>query len=326
MKARYKILVERAVSAMAAAIEVHNKPSFLYRLETFVILATNAWELLLKAKWLHDNDNKMNSLYIYEKRGNRPRIKRSRSKNPLTHSLDYLAQRLVEGKKLDKNAYENLQALAEIRNSAVHFYNESETLTKELESISAAAVRNFVIAAEDWFDVDFAKYNFCLTPLTFLPPLRAEAVSVSQEEQNFLDYIQDLKAQEPLSSSQYFVSLDIDVQFRGSRGKGIPVTITRNSDAPEVRVSDDLMFDYYQWDYRRLIAECKKRYSDFKVNKDVYALKEKLEQKEQYAMVRKLDPNNPKSSKQKFYSPNILNELDKVYTRGVDGPRKFEFY
>lgn len=40
----------KAESAMAAAIEIFNKPSFSYREETFVILMLNAWELLLKAK------------------------------------------------------------------------------------------------------------------------------------------------------------------------------------------------------------------------------------------------------------------------------------
>ncbi len=42
----------------------------------------------------------------------------------------------------------------------------------KLKSIGAATVRDFVIGTEDWFDVDFAKYKFCLTPLTFLPPSR----------------------------------------------------------------------------------------------------------------------------------------------------------
>ena len=39
---------------MIAAIEVYNKPDFLYRGETFSILAINSWELLLKAKHIKD--------------------------------------------------------------------------------------------------------------------------------------------------------------------------------------------------------------------------------------------------------------------------------
>ncbi|BAW80716.1 hypothetical protein TAO_1346 [Candidatus Nitrosoglobus terrae] len=37
---------------MLSAIEIYNKPDFKYREEIFSIIAINAWELLLKAKWV----------------------------------------------------------------------------------------------------------------------------------------------------------------------------------------------------------------------------------------------------------------------------------
>lgn len=40
-------LAHKAVAAAVASIEVYNKPDFYYREETFAILMTNAWELLL---------------------------------------------------------------------------------------------------------------------------------------------------------------------------------------------------------------------------------------------------------------------------------------
>lgn len=48
-----------------SAIEVYNKPVFLYREETFAILALNAWELLLKAKVLTESHNDPRSLRVY---------------------------------------------------------------------------------------------------------------------------------------------------------------------------------------------------------------------------------------------------------------------
>lgn len=63
MKSKSNELLDKSISAMIAAIEVYNKPDFLYRGETFSILAINSWELLLKAKYLKDNHNKMRSLY-----------------------------------------------------------------------------------------------------------------------------------------------------------------------------------------------------------------------------------------------------------------------
>lgn len=42
-KTRAERLVAKAEAALLAAIEVYNKPTFLYRAETFAILTINAW-------------------------------------------------------------------------------------------------------------------------------------------------------------------------------------------------------------------------------------------------------------------------------------------
>ena len=52
MKSRARQMLEKSINAIIAAIEVYNKPSFAYREESFSILDTNAWELLLKARIL----------------------------------------------------------------------------------------------------------------------------------------------------------------------------------------------------------------------------------------------------------------------------------
>jgi hypothetical protein len=52
MKARSKELLDRAVAVMVAAIEIYNKPDFLYREETFAGLAVNGWELRISVPWL----------------------------------------------------------------------------------------------------------------------------------------------------------------------------------------------------------------------------------------------------------------------------------
>jgi hypothetical protein len=111
VKARSKELLDRAVAATVAAIEIYNKPDFLYREEAFAVLAINGWELLLKAKWLADHGNKVSSLYVMEPRTKKDgtksmklQIKETRSGNPFTHSLDFLAKKLVESKAFDANA------------------------------------------------------------------------------------------------------------------------------------------------------------------------------------------------------------------------------
>lgn len=66
-KAKHTYLLEKSVQAVVSAIEIYNKPDFKYREESFSILMVNAWELLLKAKILKDNNNNLTSLYIIDK-------------------------------------------------------------------------------------------------------------------------------------------------------------------------------------------------------------------------------------------------------------------
>ncbi len=81
MKSRSKELLDRALAATIAAIEIYNKPDFRYREEAFAVLAINGWELLLKAKWLADHGNDLVALYVREPaksksatNGTKPRI------------------------------------------------------------------------------------------------------------------------------------------------------------------------------------------------------------------------------------------------------------
>ena len=79
MKSRSQKLLDKSIAATVAAIEIYNKPDFQYRGETFSILAINGWELLLKAKWLDENGNKIQSLYVKKRRQKKMEVK-ARSK------------------------------------------------------------------------------------------------------------------------------------------------------------------------------------------------------------------------------------------------------
>jgi len=136
MKARSKELLDRAISAMVAAIEIYNKPQFPYRAESFTVLATNAWELLLKANRLTDNKNQLSSLYVREGKGaKRKYFKKSRASNPLTHSLQFLADQMRQKNELDENIFRNLELLTEVRDISVHFLRASPQFEERLQEI-----------------------------------------------------------------------------------------------------------------------------------------------------------------------------------------------
>lgn len=60
MKSNVDAILEKSIACAVSAIEIYNKPDFKYREETFSILMINAWELVLKAKKIKDNNNNIN--------------------------------------------------------------------------------------------------------------------------------------------------------------------------------------------------------------------------------------------------------------------------
>jgi hypothetical protein len=324
MKARSKELLDRAVAATVAAIEIYNKPDFLYREEAFAVLAINGWELLLKAKWLADHGNKVNSLYVMEARTKKDgaksknlQIKETPSGNPFTHSLDFLAKKLVESKAFDVNAWANIQALQEMRNSSIHFYNRSGAFPVRLQEIGTASLKNFVAATKSWFDRDMAEFNFYLMPLSFITlPQYSDAVILNHEEKKFLAFVESLEPANDDADSPYSVTVNIDIKFTRSKAKdALGVQVTNNPNAPEVRLTEEQIRDRNPWDYDRLTEECRKRYVGFKLTKLYHDIRRELLKDKRFGEVRFLDPGNTKSSTKPFFNPNILQELDKYFIK-----------
>ncbi len=73
--------MENSIAASLSAIEVYNKPNFPYRNEVFCILIVNAWELLFKAKILSDNKDNLDSIHVFDNKGNQ---KYNRNNAPMT--------------------------------------------------------------------------------------------------------------------------------------------------------------------------------------------------------------------------------------------------
>ena len=317
MKARSRELLDRAVAAMVAAIDVYNRPDFRYRAESFTILALNAWELLLKAKWLAMNRNRLSSLYVREgKSHKRPRYKRTRSGSPLTHSVDYLAEKLTEQKALEKACRKNLEALAELRDTAVHFYHQSPELAERVQEIGMATVKNFTSAVQDWFNEDLSRFNFYLMPLSFVaPPPVTEAVELNRAEERFLSYLRNLENADTDAQARYSVAVNIEVRFVRSKFAGAtPVRVTNDPNAPAVYLTEEQIRERYPWDYEELTNRCRHRYSHFKVDRKYHQLRKKRESDKCFAHERWLDPENPQPKKM-FYAPVIFQEFDKHYKK-----------
>ena len=308
---------------MISAIEIYNKPDFKYREETFAILAINSWELLLKAKWLKENNNKIRSLYVEEKvkkkngeNSKKQVIKTTSCGNAFTHSLDYLAIKLEEKKILDSLAKQNIDALREIRDSSVHFYNRNNLFAIRLQEVGSACVKNFVQATRSWFNYDLSKYNFYLMPLAFVNSgSDMNMIELNKEEANLVRYISLLDAAND-PNSDYSVSVNIEFNFSKSKTKdALDFQITNDQNAPKIQLSEDQLKSKYSLKYKTLTNRCRDRYTDFKTNNKYHDLRIPLHGNLKYSITKKLDPDNPKSSKQEWFSESVFTVFDTVFTK-----------
>ena len=315
-------LVDRAILAMQAAIEIYNKPRFPHRQESFTILAINAWELILKGKWLALNQEDEESLYVYQKQkdanGETVSIaRRTRSGAPFTHSLDYLAKKLVEDKYLDASAWKNIEVMVEFRDSAIHFYSESTVFKNSLYELGAACVRNFAVIAQKWFKRELSEFDLNLMPLSFVNlPSDVDGVVLSAVEKNFLAFVEGIGGFESDPDSDCSVMVKVAFNFtRSNLDDAILVRNTSDPNAVPVYLTEEQIRDRYPWDFRQLTDRCKARYSDFKENKHYHQLRKDIASDPRYGAIRYLDPGNPKSVKKPFFNPNILQVLDEHYER-----------
>lgn len=326
-----KELTDRAIAAMIAAIEIYNKPGFHYRAEAFVILAVNAWELLLKARWLTRHHNNISCLYVYQRRTSEvgdsselseSSIKKTRSGNPLTYDIGYLSRKLVESKELDSSAAQNLEGILEFRDSAVHFYNRDPSFTRKIQELGMACVKNFALTLRDWFNRNLSEFDFFLMPLSFVDlPDSIEGLVLNNEERRFLAFLDSLEREIQGESSPYAVMITIDVSFKKSREqRAVPVRITDDPDAPVVQITEEQVLERYPWNYARLTEECRKRYSNFKVDQRYHNLRKSVGNDRRFCHIRRLDPHNPRSSQKHFFNPNIMTFFDQHYERRKSSP------
>ena len=322
-------LLQNSEAALISAIEIYNKPTFAYREETFAILALNAWELLLKAKLLDINKNKLGCLHIYSTRELAPGrqstklyVKRNRTGNKMTVGIEECIVRLEKQKVVTPEAVRrNLQALSEVRDNAVHFINASPRLSKQVLEIGTACLRNFIELGKQWMALDLSSYSLYLMPIGFLPSGEAAtAITLSGDEQKVVNYLATLMKEKNEEGQQdYHVSLDVNISFKRTTSAAANAVIVINDpndpNAVRVNMSEEDIRKQYPWDYGELTERLQNRYIDFKTNSKYHELRKKLIANPQYKKTRYLDPDNPGGQRKDFYNPNIVPEFDKAYTR-----------
>ncbi len=327
MKSRARQILEKSIDAIIAAIEVYNKPSFSYREEAFSILAINAWELLLKARILEIDRNRLSAIIGYEKHRKQDGTlseklyrKKNRSGNYVSIGLFKAYDRLVNeyGDNIKPVIRKNLKALTEIRDNAIHFLNKDFELRKKVHEVGSANLKNYLNLVRQWFGSDLSQYQLFLMPIAFLRGFGPiYGVSLNKGERNILHYVKSMEKEiDDDISNDFNLSIDINLNIcRVSDSASAKVIISNSPDAVPVTLQEEDIRERFPWDYGILTKRLQGRYSDFAINHEYHRIRKGLEKDNRLCNPRYLDPGNPKSSRKNFYNPNILKEFDKHYKR-----------
>ena len=320
-------LVNKSVASMVSAIELYNKPDFRYREEIFCIVAINSWELLLKAKILKDNNNNMSSISVRSVLTNKDgskskkwRYKENRTGNRMTLDI-FSAMKKLEGRGvLDRVCRENVEAVIEVRDNAVHFYNTDPLLSHKVQELGMATIVNYVDLLHEWFSIKLDKYNFFLMPMSFFHPSQVESVLVRGRDAsvaNMLEYIASKEKEYP-STPKNKHNITIAIETRFTKSKKIDaqeVRLSSSPNAPFIQISLDDVKRTHPLDYKKLTSKLKDRYSDFKVNGKYHELRKTLENSQDFCFHYPLNPMSPESATKPLFSVKVFEEFDKHYRK-----------
>lgn len=119
-----------------------------------------------------------------------------------------------------------------------------------------------------------------------------------------------------LSRSRYSAVFKFQVSISRSTWERSSVEAQSAPTPPKLEFNDAYVLHTFPATYSELVAECRKRYSDFKLNFRFYNLLESLKSDPQCAHERRLNPSSEKSPTQMFYNLDaVLARLDDEYTK-----------
>lgn len=317
----YKGLIDKSIGSMLSAIEIYNKPDFKYREETFAILVINSWEILFKARLLKLNAYKLNTIYCYKpyiskkgvKSSKKKVLDRNRTGNPKTISIHDAMLRLNSAKELPIQIINNIDALIELRDNAIHFVN-SNSISNQVQELGFACIKNYINIFKIWHPRNnLSQYNLYLMPLAYVDSKRLVHAAITKEEQNFLTLVKD-KIDSSEHSADFDIAIQIEVNFKKTKSfdglaiqydkDGVPITLTEE----EVRTKFPLT-------HADICKKAPDRYTDFKQTPKFHGIMRTIKSDPKLCHNRKLDTANPKSISKNYFSTNVWQELEKHYTR-----------
>jgi hypothetical protein len=247
--------------------------------------------------------------------GKMRRVKRNRSGNPLTIGIDS-AMNLCEKfprQPLDPACRRNIEALIEVRDNAVHFYNDDRELVRRIHEIGAAALANFSRALDEWFGIPPSTHRFAILPLSFEPLTVATAlVPAARPKQiaNLMRFLDEAADAHPYEDGKYACSLRVETRIVGGRQPdAVPFRLTSDPSAPRVTIMEEQFREKWPMNYEALKRRLKARNFNLKFNNKFNNAMRSIKAEPRLAFERKLDPANKKSQGIWFYSDAAVDAI-----------------
>lgn len=291
-----------------AAVETYNKVSFPYKEQTFVLLMANAWELLLKARLLQQNDDNEEAIFRQDKRTGEFEVHRETG-DKMTISVREALNKL----QLNTKVVANVEILLHLRNNVIHIATEGSELNRGILAYGSASVQNFVRQSTEWFAMT-PRIPYLL-PMGFLGTVDIVAAPMTASQKQLLIALNRLaKEHSTPDGSGYEISLNMGIKLNPDLSGGSTIGVTNDPSATEVQLNDHQLFQLFPMTHAGLIVEAKKRYKNFKQDQRFNAVKDRMHQDPACTYHRRLNPSKPTSGTQRYYNREVaLSYLDKVF-------------
>ncbi len=310
------LLLENAVEALKAAVEIHNNPNISYKYPTVSILIINSWELAMKA-------------FVIKNEG------LASVKTDSEHTITlYQVMPKVESKigQFFANTRSSIEILNKYRNDFEHF-NLIEDFESVLYGIIAKNIDllvSFIIRDCGFSDSFLEKFN--VLPLSFkVAKSPFEILQIIKEEpkdevvKSFVDMIfeginQGAQILYNIDIKLQSVKKDEDLQVAINKDSPISVSLektyhlTDDKDAQKITLSDEELFAMYPHTYTSIIEKAREKY-EFKNQSDIHKkIMKELKDSNKYTYHRKNHPMK-KSGSDVFYSEVSLELFEKYCTK-----------
>ncbi len=220
----------------------------------------------------------------------------------------------------------NLLALLELRDSAIHFHND-KVLTKEIQELGFANIKNYINIIKIWdIPIDLSLYNFYLMPLAYVDSKVQVDALLTDEMRNYLNYVKAKLAQNDDTDEIFDIAISIDINFKKSNSFE-SIGMFYDPDGLPITLSEEDIRSRFPLTYSEVCDIAKSRYSNFVQNMDFHTTMREIKYNTKLYHERKLDIDNPKSSKKPYFSTNIWQVLVQPLqlVKNTNGAKRLKF-